>query len=272
MTKTRGSGIAVSIRAAIRASIKTERQRPSSRPAPSSKPHGPCFYRTGARPIFRPGAISETGLPRNTAASIAASGCRRIGSRHGMRRAVEISVAGDQGIGACRRKSGTRSCCRSRVRAILRAVWLSFVPRRESNALPSHRRDYFFSLGERSHCGLPRRVYLHLPGFRRQWLTVAPRPLYAPLAFDMDVLRLNAGAAVDHQRFPFPGRPCEGQGARHDGSAVMADSCPRHGSWSWRLGAARVVSLLMVRRRASAVSGRCFASPGGPAGRTMRPG
>jgi hypothetical protein len=40
-------------------------------------------------PIFRRGAINRHGRPRNIAASIAASGCRRTGNRRTLRRANE---------------------------------------------------------------------------------------------------------------------------------------------------------------------------------------
>jgi hypothetical protein len=51
---------------------------PSTSRAPTSRPLGARFYRTGPRPIFRNGEISATGRRRNIGASTAASACRMI--------------------------------------------------------------------------------------------------------------------------------------------------------------------------------------------------
>ena len=72
-TPIRGNGLAGSTPAAIRESTKRAPPKRSTRPAVSSKRHGQCFHRSELRPTFRNGAISGIGLPRDTAASIAAS-------------------------------------------------------------------------------------------------------------------------------------------------------------------------------------------------------
>src|ERR1700682_3599501 len=68
--------------------IRTEPPPPSTRPAPTSRKHGPYFCRNAPKPISSRGAINRHGLPRSTAASLAASVCRRTGGRSARHRCI----------------------------------------------------------------------------------------------------------------------------------------------------------------------------------------
>ncbi len=75
-----GPGLAASIPAAIRGNVQTAPLSPSTKPAPTSKQLGECSYRSGRKPIFKRGATSGIGRPRNIGASIGVSGCRLTGA------------------------------------------------------------------------------------------------------------------------------------------------------------------------------------------------
>ena len=118
-TPIRGNGLAGSTPAVIRESIKRAPPNRSTRPSPTSSKHGPCFYRSEPRPTFRNGAISGIGLPRNTAASIAAS---KITERQSVQVAPKgIGHRPEGGISAAARSQSGRSMIRFPFPAVWRA-------------------------------------------------------------------------------------------------------------------------------------------------------
>ena len=98
LTLTHGNGLADFIPAVFRASARATPPKRSTRPAPTSKRHGQCFYRSEPRPTFRNGAVSGIGRLRNIAASIEVSACRRTGSRRAPRGADETTARLDAAI------------------------------------------------------------------------------------------------------------------------------------------------------------------------------
>ena len=110
LTLTPGNGLAGSTPAVIRESIKRAPPNRSTRPSPTSSKNGPCFYRSEPRPTFRNGAINGIGLPRNTAASIAAS---KITGRQSVQVAPKgIGHRPEGGISAAARSQSGRSMIR----------------------------------------------------------------------------------------------------------------------------------------------------------------
>jgi hypothetical protein len=78
--KNLGSGIAASTRAARTASTGMVAPRRFKARVQRSKRHGANICPSAPRPIFRRGAIKRPGPPRNIAALIGTSECRRIGA------------------------------------------------------------------------------------------------------------------------------------------------------------------------------------------------
>jgi hypothetical protein len=121
MMRIRGSGIAVSIRDRSRASNRTARPPPSTRPAPISSAPGGCFCRIELRLISRRGAIS--GLDRE---EIRAVGCRqaaaaeRMGAREAMQHLFEMPVRQYLQQSPPRGKLGPRPSHHAGARASLR--------------------------------------------------------------------------------------------------------------------------------------------------------